>query len=232
MEGTVDPLSLQSVGGTELPKERVARGDRDLARYMAILLKPVQDKLTIAFRTPNLVKDAKKAWETAGTGGRLIAFDKGGNAKRAAFGSGSESDDTEAFLRSLQAAGCGVLVAVAPRAKQLRTIAALNNKVSNDFCIILVNARLRGRAESDSLTEELALAFNPAFHLRLCGEPGKEGVVYRAVQEEGAGPWIVARRQLEVIDNGSQEVFVARQISKSLDEPGVAQVKAALASVA
>merc|ERR1719323_863107 len=95
-EGGLD--SLSPVQG-ELPPDRVVRADRDLARYMGILFKPVEQELCIAFRTTAMAKAAQKVWQRTGTGGKILAFG-GGGAKRGAFGDAGL--DAEAFQRSLQ----------------------------------------------------------------------------------------------------------------------------------
>merc|ERR1712070_715663 len=118
---------------------------------------------------------------------------------------------------------------VAPRAKQLRAVEELSDEMGDDVGIILLNARLRFRSRKDNLLDRIALEFNPVFHLRLLGEPGAEGVVYHEALNGGDGPWIFARRQLEVKEDGSGEGFVSKEFQRFDREPTAKEVAAAFA---
>lgn len=220
IEGVLDPLSTPE---GDLPKDRVARGDRDLARYFARLLKPVESKLCTVFRTASLVKAAQPVWKASGTGGRLLAYGNSKSKKRGAFG--SDTANAEAFRQSLRDVDCGHVVFVSPRAKQLRMVAELDKEDrEGKTCIVLLNSRLRGPDQKgDELRQELALSFTPVFHLSLMDG---DGMVFKALRDGGTTPWVIAQRQIEVVEQS--ETFVAKEVLRSDMEPPRERIVAAL----
>lgn len=221
VEGTVDSLRLRTA--EELVPERIARGDRDLARFMAILLKPMEKSLCIAFRTSAQASVAQKVWQQGGNGGRIVAYSKGGGPKRGTFADAGGEEEALAFRRSVQDSRCSHLVLVAPKAKQLGALAALDEELPK-VCLVAVNARLRCLERRDALQEQVAASFNPAFHLRLVGRPGNEGLVYHTTREgRPTTPWIFATRTLQASD-GASEALVAKELSRSDKEPTAAEI--------
>lgn len=216
-EGVKDEL-LPAEGGPT--PERAAQGDRELAACLLMVFGESPD-LCVAFRTGKLLASAKRAWKTWGQS-HVFALPRTATGKGTAFGGGGASaeegaDVVQEFLKSK---GCRSLVAVAPRAEQLRLLASLDDRLGPETRIILLNARVRGLTRKDALRERFAASFNPAFHLRLAG-PGGAGMVFRtARQGKAATPWVVARRNLPSLE--------PKEVYRSPEEPSVDDVEAAL----
>lgn len=207
VEGTLDSLTPPR---EELPAERLVRAERDLARYMGILFKPVEVSLCIGFRTDSLAKVARGVWEESRTGGRVLAFGRG--KKKTNFGSKSfaSGDDAMAFRQAVMDSDCTHLVVVAPRAQHLRVVADIAEEVGNNICIILLNANLRGMVlgEADELHTRFAQEYRVGYHLRFAG---RDGLIFRSYTEGGGTtPWVLARRRLEATADG--EDYFSRQV--------------------
>lgn len=230
VEGAID--GLKKVPEQSLTKERLAHSERDLARYMAILFKPLEQALCIAFRTPALAKVAEPVWKKGGNGGKLVGLSRAGGAQRGAFGGAAAAGEADAFCKAVIGGKISHVVVVAPKAKQLAAVAELDRQAGDDVCIILLNAGLRSRVKPDPLRSELAVSFTPAFHLKLVGEPGKEGIVYRTLRDgAGATPWVFARRTVEFQEDSGEEALVAKEVGRRDLEPTAADIEAAFESV-
>lgn len=199
----MDPLIVPDV---EPSAEQVLQADRELARaFLAMFKKALKSRLSIVFRTNKQAAQAKQLWGKAIGEARVVSMGKGGT-KKGAFSSG-EGEMAASFIQSLKDMGDAFVVMVAPRKAQLEAIAKAVEEVDSKTCFILLNARLRG-GRRDSLRQELATAFSPAFHVRLVAKG--EGLVFRQLQD-GSSPWILARRKLPST--------IATEVSRSLEEP-------------
>lgn len=203
LENVMDPLIVPEV---EPSAEQILQADRELARaFLAMFKKALKNRLSIVFRTNKQAAQAKQLWGKAVGEARVVSMAKGGT-KKGAFSSG-EGEMAASFIQSLKDMGDAFVVMVAPRKAQLEAIARAVEEVDSKTCFILLNARLRG-GRKDSLRQELATAFSPAFHVRLVAKG--EGLVFRQLQD-GSSPWILARRKLPST--------VATEVSRSLEEP-------------
>lgn len=217
-EGVKDELLPVEGGPTP---ERVAQGDRELAACLLMVYGESRD-LCFAFRTGKLLAAAKRAWKTWGQS-HLCALPRTAAGRGTAFGGRggtSVEEGADAVQRTLKSQKCRSLIAVAPKAEQLRLLASLDERLGPETRIILLNARVRGLARKDELRESFADSFNPVFHLRLAG-PKSAGMVFRAARQgKAATPWIIARRNLPSLE--PQEVY------RSKGEPSAADVEAAV----
>uniref|UniRef100_A0A7S4PRX1 DUF1995 domain-containing protein n=1 Tax=Alexandrium monilatum TaxID=311494 RepID=A0A7S4PRX1_9DINO len=186
------------------------RGDRELAAGFAMLFAGLKNSksLCVAFRNPKLANLAKRNWGDMG-GVRIISLP---NPKQA-FGEARSIQDR---------ARRPFLIAVAPSREQLLKLRELDEERGGKFCLILLNAGLRGLAEPDELRDELAAASNPAFHVRFAGPKGQDLVYHRL-----GLPWVVARRK--AAEGGDAGEFEFEEVSRSDNEPSYQEVEAALA---
>jgi len=220
-EGSMD--ALRPVPEEVLTPERLAWADREAAAvFMLFFGEPAN--LCVFFRNKAQLQAAKRGWGNWGDS-HLFAFPGKGVAQ--AFDSpqpatGGMSAPAAKFLDMLAAKDCQTVIAVGPRAKQLRIIDEVNENLSSYARVILVNARIRGAGKRDEVRDRLATAFDPIFHMRFAGK-GQQGMLYRALQDaDGAAvtPWVVAKRPMPDMP--------PKEVSRSVDEPSPDQVAAAL----
>lgn len=220
-EGSMD--ALRAVSEQDLTPERVAWADREAAAVFMLFFGEPKN-LCVVFRNKSQLQAAKKGWGNWGES-HLFAFP--GKASAQAFDSpqpakGGVSAPAAKLMEMLAARDCQTLIAVGPRAKQLRIIDEINDDLSSYARVILVNARLRGDGKRDEVRDRLAAAFDPIFHMRFVGK-GQQGMLYRALQDaDGAAvtPWVVAKRPMPDMP--------PKEVSRSVDEPSPDQVAAVL----
>lgn len=196
----------------EVPPEEIVRGDREITAGLLSLFQAIKISgvLCLAFRTVKLAKAAKQTWGSKTWGSaRILSFTA---PPKAAFGGqvGARSgpgvvprSDFLTQIRQARQEGCTFVAVVAPKVAQLREVAQFEEELikeggdaDKDMCIVLINARLRGRnlTEGAELRSEMARRFTALFNMRFVGARN-QAMVYQALNEDGeATPWVVVRR--------------------------------------
>lgn len=216
----------------ELPPEEIARGDREMASAIMMMMKGFKlDKtLCVAFRNDSYAKAAMKRWKKWGLLiNNIISFQPSASAK-VAIGAPLRPDFLT-LARQAREKGCSYLALVAPKAKELQLAAEFIEELgdSRDMCIVFLNARLRSKAnvasEVTELRAKLAQKSLPAFHMRFVGAK-EQAAVYRSINEKAEGtPWVILRRPQPGEQGPPQELW------RGDTEPSLEELKAALANI-
>merc|ERR1712032_1171620 len=118
------------------------------------------------------------------------------------------------------------LVVVAPSTEQLEAIRQLDEieeSGGSKVCVILINARIRGLKEKDSLREQLAAGSNPIVYARFVGS---DGFLFKTI----GSPWVLSRMKSvgEGVDKNVDLEEVWRSENAASEEPSIETLQQAM----
>mmetsp|Transcript_36561 Transcript_36561/g.67001 ORF Transcript_36561/g.67001 Transcript_36561/m.67001 type:complete len:343 (-) Transcript_36561:32-1060(-) len=211
----------------EVSSKQVEKANRQLARTYLHMLRPMADKICIAFDTPDLAIAAKKEWKLSANDGEVMAI-----RKQSTFRKTPTQQDLvlsgEKWAGKIAEKDCRLLIAVAPEAESLGIIQEVSEIFQDNMGIILLNSRTvmrsnksLGQALPGDLPARLKSTFVPSYNLRLLPS---NGMLFHQATEDENDWWIVTQQTRSTFGTESTELL------RSPTAPSGSEIKQALQS--